>query len=412
MRDGLARNFPRCAELEVAAPVWCVTPAHDRTLHRFFDSSPVSPSGRFLAVTRIPCEDRLPSPGELAEVSVIDLVTGGVRTVDETAAWDTQLGAQVQWGADDTELYYNALSHDTWQPHGVKFNLFRDARKNLDGAIYAVSPDGTMAASGCLLRIGRVQPGYGVLAPPDLVPRNVGAPDDDGIYMTDTRSGRSRLLVSLAQIVEASRPKIAIDTDSALYVFHVRFSPDGRRLQAVVCLVSADPTERRRVRRQLITMRSDGSQIRVAIPGEEWAKGGHHPSWCPDSEHVMMNLNLGGEMRFVRARHDGSGLEVLNRDIVGSGHPSMHPDERHILTDAYPRESPFADGTVPLRLIEARQGHELMLARVPSVPPFAGPTRELRVDPHPAWDRSAQLVVFNAYLGGTRRVCIADLSSS
>lgn len=33
----------------------------------------------------------------------------------------------------------------------------------------------------------------------------------------------------------------------------------------------------------------------------------------------------------------------------------------------------------------------------------------LRIDPHPAWDQSWRYVTFNAYVGGTRRVFIADL---
>ena len=35
----------------------------------------------------------------------------------------------------------------------------------------------------------------------------------------------------------------------------------------------------------------------------------------------------------------------------------------------------------------------------------------LRVDPHPAWDRSWRYVTFNAFVGGTRRVFLADMQS-
>ena len=33
----------------------------------------------------------------------------------------------------------------------------------------------------------------------------------------------------------------------------------------------------------------------------------------------------------------------------------------------------------------------------------------LRVDPHPAWDRSWLWLVFNAFVKGTRRVYLADM---
>jgi len=35
----------------------------------------------------------------------------------------------------------------------------------------------------------------------------------------------------------------------------------------------------------------------------------------------------------------------------------------------------------------------------------------MRVDAHPAWDRTHRWVAFNAFLEGTRQVMIADFSS-
>src|SRR5439155_6399426 len=105
-----------------------------------------------------------------------------------------------------------------------------------------------------------------------------------------------------------------------------------------------------------------------------------------------------------------SGLRALADDLVGSGHPTMHPDGRHILTDAYPHEPvSYGDGTVPIRLIDIATGEERVLIRIPSEPATKGPRGELRVDPHPAWDRAFRRIAFNAFLGGTRRVCVADL---
>ena len=62
---------------------------------------------------------------------------------------------------------------------------------------------GKQIASPCLLRTARTQLGYGVLAPPSKVPVNNGAPDDDGLFLTNIETGECRLLVSLRQIVDA-----------------------------------------------------------------------------------------------------------------------------------------------------------------------------------------------------------------
>lgn len=404
----LEARFPRYRAFEPAVPVWIATPDEGRAIHRFFDSSPFSPSGRRLALTRLPFEDRLPRPGDVAEVVVVDLETGVSRTVAETRGWDTQVGAHVQWGADDSQLFFNDLDVATWRPFGVRLDPGTGARTPLHGTVYSISQDGRLAASPSLVRIGATQRGYGVAVPPEHMP---GPSDDDGVFVTDTQTGASRLLVSLRDVVES----VGLEPDEwaagDFSCFHVRWSPSGERLQLVLRWLARDRDAPVRMRPQLVTMRADGSELHVAVPAEAWAQGGHHPSWCPDDEHVLMNLRLGGdEMRFVVVRFDGTDLRPLSTRLTGSGHPSLHPDGRHLVTDAYPHEpAAFDDGTVPIRLIDLAEDSERTLVRVPCLPSFSGPRRELRVDPHPAWDREHRRIAFNAWLDGTRRVCVADL---
>jgi hypothetical protein len=90
--------FQRYTEFDPKVPIWNVTPDLDRCIHRFHLSSPVSPSGRYLGLTRLPREDRPPEPGDIAEIALIDQETGEQKVIAETKGWDTQLGAQVQWG--------------------------------------------------------------------------------------------------------------------------------------------------------------------------------------------------------------------------------------------------------------------------------------------------------------------------
>ena len=119
MAPDLSSHFPRYSEFSPQVPVWCTTPGEGRVIHRFFDTSPFSPSGRYLALTRLPYEDHLPMPGDAAEVILVDLNTSEEQVVAETHGWDTQLGAQTQWGADDSQLFFNDLDTRSWQPFGV-----------------------------------------------------------------------------------------------------------------------------------------------------------------------------------------------------------------------------------------------------------------------------------------------------
>jgi hypothetical protein len=417
MTAGPAR-FPRFEDFAPLVPVHCVTPDLPGCIHRFYDSSPFSPSGRYLALTRLPFEHRTPRPGETAEVLLVDLETGDTHVVAETRGWDTQLGAQVQWGADDRTLLYNDVDTRSWTPFGVRADPLGDERHRLDGTIYAVSLDGRWSAGPCLMRTARTQPGYGVVVPPERIPANHGAAADDGIYLTDTLTGRSRLLVSIAAIFEEAFPPGTRDQyrRGDFYGFHVKWNPQGTRLLFVLRWLPRTrwPWRRKKKYRRfnVTTLEADGSHARIAISDTLWRRGGNHPNWCPDGEHVLMNLNNDGDgLRFVQVKYDGSNRVTLSRSIPGSGHPTMHPDGRHILTDAYPREPvAFGDGTTPIRWVDLKDSSEITLVRIRTQSDHERGAAALRVDPHPAWDRRFERIAFNACPDGRRRVFVADLS--
>jgi hypothetical protein len=124
-----------------------------------------------------------------------------------------------------------------------------------------------------------------------------------------------------------------------------------------------------------------------------------------------MNLNTQGDgLRFARLPRDGSDCETLVPALRGSGHPTLHPDGRHLLTDAYVTEPvAFGDGTAPIRLVDLSSGTDTILVRIRTRPEAERRTGTLRVDPHPAWDRAYGRVAFNACPEGARQVFVADL---
>ena len=84
MSSLISDRFPSYQKFGPSVPVSCVTPDTSRTIHRFFDTSPFSPSGRFLGLARIPYEDRLSKPGDVAQIVVIDLETAQTHIVADT----------------------------------------------------------------------------------------------------------------------------------------------------------------------------------------------------------------------------------------------------------------------------------------------------------------------------------------
>lgn len=418
----ISDRFPRYEQFDPQVPVWCVTPTTGRTIHRFFYSSPFSPSGRYMALFRLPQEHRLPQPGEVGEVVLVDLQTAEERVVAQTRGWETQIGAHVQWGPDDNTILFNEVDTSTWQPFCVALNPFTAATRRLPRGIYQASPDGRKIACANLAAMRRTQNGYGVVVPDDVAPRNLGLSDSDGLYVTDVETGRSELLISIRDCVRrATPPSEFADLDNyEFYGFHCRWNPQGTRLLFSIRGYPFDHPNRFHIigdgpalKFDVYTMDNAAQKINLAVPARQWAKGGHHTNWRPDGQTLSMNLNIDGDgMRFVKVNHDGSGMAKIFPHLPGSGHPTIHPNSRHILTDAYPSEPvAFGDGTVPIRLIDLATEQQTTLIRIHTQTEEQTQCTALRVDPHPAWDHTYRFIAFNGFADGTRRVYVANLST-
>ena len=183
--------------------------ATGRIIHRFFDTSPISPSGRYVGLFRLPTEVRPPRPGESGEVVVVDLETGRERVVAQSRGWEMQMGANVQWGASDDELFYNDVDPATWTPFAVELNHATGAKRKLGGTVFTVSPDGKQLTSYNLIASRRIQVGYGVVLPEDRTPRNVGPVATDGLFLTEISTGKSRMIASIRDLYERAVPSIA-----------------------------------------------------------------------------------------------------------------------------------------------------------------------------------------------------------
>lgn len=418
MRFSPSDRFPRYTGHRSQVPLWKISAGRRGCIHRFFVTSPFSPSGRYFAMLQLPQEDRVPAPGEEARVLVADLHSGETHEVAATRGWENQLGANLNWGATDHDLFFNDVDTRDWTAHTVHLDPLSGRSRVLPGPVYHVSPDGRTLASANPIRMQRTQPGYGVVVPPERVgPRHVGFPADDGFTLTDVATGRTRFL-SLAEIWERLGPRLDIPEPRAggAYGFHSQWSPDGTRIMFTVRWVPATAPDwapdHRDIRFNVLTVTPDFSELHVAIPARLWERGGHHTNWCPDSRHLLMNLgHFGYPFQLCRVAYDGSGLASLFETPIGSGHPTLHPDGRHILTDTYLFEKPYAwdDGSVPLRWIDTHTRTETEIARIPSRPPQTDGA--LRVDPHPAWDRTHRRIAVNAVIDGTRAVLVADLSA-
>lgn len=382
--------------------------AENGVIHRFFDTSPVSPSGKYAALFELPYEGKKPVAGDAGKVVVVELPSMKRVFETESRGWETQMGANVQWGASDADLFYNDVDPKTWEEFAVRLDFKTGKKTRLAGTVFMVSPDGKKLVSHNLRKSRFAQVGYGVIVPDAFAKRNVGPVADDGIYITDIESNKRKMVASLRDIYEKSAPSIKIPNPEKYeyYGFQAKWNPQGTKILATVQWTPLDGGKRRRA---VITMNPDGSDIRTAITPDQWAKGGHHINWLPDGVYMSMNLDIDGKkgLEIITVKYDGSELKQVY--APGSGHPSYHPRGLPlILTDAYAGEMNLPDGRSPIRLINVAKQTETTLAKT-ALPPFKK-NPEFRVDAHPVWVLGGNAVVYNDTKNGKRCVYILDVS--
>ncbi len=331
------------------------------------------------------------------------------------------MGANINWGASDNELFFNDVDTTNWRPFAWKLDPITGQRQRMDGTVYHASADGRWLISSNLTTMRKTQPGYGVCIPQELARWNIGPAEEDGFYLTDTGTGETRLLVSIHDLLSKADPAVHVDDPESyeIYGFHSKFNPQGDRLMLSLRWFPATDEPRwdmfkvdaGAVRFAWVTMKLNGGEMHCAVGPEEWEKGGHHATWFPDGKRISMNLNIDRDcLRFVQVNADGGELRKILDTVQGSGHPTVHPDDRHLLTDTYTFEGvAFGDGTIPLRWVDLRSGEEELIVRINTRPLCEDSV--MRVDPHPAWDPTWRYVTFNAFVGATRRVFVADMKA-
>ena len=406
-----------------------------RTFHRFFSSSPISPSGRYLAALRAPFEHRPITPGTFAEVVVADLSQPGGATaplqhgsvndelrpptllphvVARTAAWDSQLGAQVQWGASDARLYFNVMDEareagasgaeaGEWRVRGVEYDprLLRETRR-LPCPLYHVSRNGRFGVSPDLRLMRATQDGYGVRVPDrqygpllrthltDLAARGGGRRAGPGsLLLTNLTSGACRPIATTGQIAAAlqlrrraqAMQKGRIDWRAcAFFPFHASFNPQADRILHVVRARGKGCSRSNHA----VAMGLDGGAIRLLVSWREGrrithprmlvtcarhvahahartrplpplAAAGNHPKWMSDGRRISINY----KGRICRFADDDGPRECTPLSERSSGHPTdVAAEVPLILADTYAKEFRkfgLRPGTAMLRLIHARR---------------------------------------------------------
>ena len=379
-----------------------MTPEHEHWFFGYYDLPAFDRSGRRHLAMQVPFMDRLPQPDDRAMLHVLDLDSGRRDCFAETTAWNFQQGCMLQWHPTrpDTVLY-NIRTEDTDCGYGaVVHSLAGGGKRFLDRPVAHVAADGRSAVSINFDRLFDFRPGYGYAGQTDRW-QSVNHPDDDGVYLVDLETGRSRLLVSLQQIWDFAGGFFG-GADQKIGINHITFSKDGSR---ILMLARNFPTRSTRWSTALITCDAAGNDWYLL---SDFAMASHY-HWRDGRVMAIYSdgreLGDQGPQLYELTDKTHAGRVIDAGFFTADGHNSYSPDLNWMLYDSYP----LADNQRELYVYNLNHKTGGLLGRFAVTPGCAG---DIRCDLHPRWSPDGRAISFDSVHEGYRGLYWMDLSEA
>lgn len=203
----------------------CITPQDG--YHYFFgyyDLQPFSTDGRRHLCHRVSFFDRMPTAEDVCEIGYVTVEDAVFHRIGDTRAWCFQQGAFLQWFDRDESVIFNDFDGEKYVAR-VLDTEGREIRR-YDHPIATICREKGISLSMNFSRVYDFRPGYGYANLPDAN-ASVNNPADDGIFITDLEGGKTRLLISYAELARALEEKPY--TDCKMVVNHINLDPTGTR---------------------------------------------------------------------------------------------------------------------------------------------------------------------------------------
>lgn len=365
--------------------------------HHFFgyyDKSCWDATGRWVLGLETCFMDRAPQADDVATIGLIDTKSGNSwKPIAETRAWNWQQGCMLQWIGTSSSIIFNDRSDDgRWVARIIDINT--DEERIIDRPIYAINGLGTHAVSLNFARLQIQRPGYGypgVADPTEGIPE----PDNDGVYAIDIATGKSCLILSIAQAAALGRTP---DFEHKQHRFnHLQFNRKGDRF-ALLHRYKL-PQEEVGVTR-LLTMNTDGSDVRLIGDHRHFS---HYDWYGSDAIFGWASQHEIGQHYYLFEDRVGGNITPIGTGVLEcDGHCSISPDKQWVLTDTYPDDENMRS----LILYHWTSGERIDIGR------FYAPPMEwqIRCDLHPRWSRDGSSICIDSVHEGHRQMYLLDVS--
>jgi hypothetical protein len=368
----------------------------------YYDKLQFSVDDRFVLGNEVEFEGRSPTAADRIRVGMIDLQDADRWTeLGSTGAWNWQQGCMLQWlpGA-----YRQIIWNDREGDHFVARTLDVKTRNlgTLPHPIYTISPDGKIGMAPDFRRLNDCRPGYGYAGLPDPN-REIGAPEDAGVWRMNMQTGKQNLLFSFADATRVpftGRKESAFLPGAKHWFNHLLFNTDGTRIFFLHRW--RNPGQRvGSFHTRAFTCNRIGRDWHCLDPHGATS----HFIWR-DPEHIMAwAWHPSHGEKFYLYTDRSSEVEVVGPDdMIQNGHNTYLPGTKNewVLNDTYPDaqrlQHPY--------LYHLPSRRKVALGHFQSPPEYTG---EWRCDTHPRASRDGRLVCVDSPHAGGRQMYLIDV---
>ncbi|MCF6333667.1 MAG: hypothetical protein L3J11_10325 [Draconibacterium sp.] len=249
--------------------------------HHFFGYYGMSPWNR--SETKMVClesefQNRLPNPGETANIGLVNPENGAFTPLEKTAAWNLQQGSLIHWNPlkPDSEIIYN--DQNGKELVSVKLDVDNRNKSLLPRPISAVAITGKYALSLTYGRVGRLRK---VVAYADAVDpyANEAHPQKDGVFLLNLETNETKLIVSIAEVFEKSVAEYPDLAKRQMWFNHTVINPACTRF----LFLSRTRNEKNNLDSAMFTANMDGTDLVQIIP---FGSGVSHFGWRNNNEVI------------------------------------------------------------------------------------------------------------------------------
>jgi hypothetical protein len=376
--------------------------------HHFFGyighvgNTPWNGNGRYMVLLRSSAQDRMPEPGESADIVLIETENNyAMRKVDTTRAWNPQQGTMLYWNPDapNTQFFFNDRDLETNKVFCVLYDIAEGRRvKEYRFADTPMGNSGVAQRGGFFLglnygRMDRLRKVTGYAGAHDWT-GDLVSPDNDGIFKVDLQTGQKELIVSFAALADWMRPFRPDIDDIPLFINHTLWSRDNQRI--LFYLRGYWDNGKPRLN-ELFTMHADGSHL----TRHETFLGGH-PEWATHHKVIGTVAN-----KQVIYDVDAKAIvqELGNRNIFPNpgGDIALSPDAGWFVNGFKQKaENNYV-------IYNMNTGKHTTIGGLNRGTQFQG---DVRLDPSPCWRRDGKALAVPAIAeDGTRQTFIIELSA-